>query len=163
MIKDMRKQPRFRTINNEGRQTGRNSRIRSRRLEKFTGQDRALAKQLDDICSSVSGREIENTVQLRTILSKIERGAESLGCRFKLALMDGFNGSPHYDEYTVDEFCIKAKRYLPADDDTFVEVMFVDGEPGDQYMLVWTDDDHEEITEFAQFLFDAPSDGRIGL
>ena len=51
MIKDMRKHPRFRTINNEGRQTGRSSRSRSRRLEKFTGQDRALAKQLDDICS----------------------------------------------------------------------------------------------------------------
>ena len=58
MIKDIRKHPRFRTINNEGRQTGRSSRSRSRRLEKFTGQDRALAKQLDDICSSVSGREI---------------------------------------------------------------------------------------------------------
>ena len=40
MIKDMRKRPRFMTIHNEGRQTGRNSRIRSRRLEKFTGQDR---------------------------------------------------------------------------------------------------------------------------
>ena len=51
MIKDLRKHPRFRTRTNEGRQTGRSSRIRSRRLEKFTGEDRALGKQLGDICS----------------------------------------------------------------------------------------------------------------
>ena len=155
MIKDMRKRPRFMTIHNEGRQTGRNSRIRSRRLEKFTGQDRALAKQLDDICSSVSGREIESPDQLRTILSRIERGAESLGCRFKLSLMDGVSGSPHYDEYTVDEFCVKARRWLKGS--TYLSVDFVDGEPGDQFMLCIHDyEDEDVMDECAQFIFDAP-------
>lgn len=155
MIKDLRKHPRFRTRTNEGRQTGRSSRIRSRRLEKFTGQDRALATQLDDICSSVSGREIENTDQLRTILSRIERGAESLGCRFKLSLMDGVNGSPHYDEYTVDEFCVKARRWLKGS--TYLSVDFVDGEPGDQFMLCLHDyEDDDVMDECAKFIFDAP-------
>ena len=162
MIKDMRKRLRFMTIHNEGRQTGRNSRIRSRRLEKFTGQDRALAKQLDDICSSVSGREIENTDQLRTILSRIERGAESLGCRFKLALMDGVSGSPHYEEYSVEEFCVKARRWLKGS--AYLSVDFVDGDPGDQFMLCIHDyEDEDVMDECAQFLFDAPSDiGRLG-
>ena len=155
MIKNMRKQPRFRTRTNERRQTGRSSRSRSRRLEKFTGQDRALAKQLDDICSSVSGREIENTDQLRTILSRIERGADGLGCRFKLSLMDGVNGSPHYDEYTVDEFCVKARRWLKGS--TYLSVDFVDGEPGDQFMLCLHDyEDDDVMGECAQFIFAAP-------
>lgn len=156
MIKDLRKQTRFRIINNEGRQTGLSSRSRSRRLEKFTGQDSALAKQLDDICSSVSGREIENTDQLRTILSKIERGAESLGCRFKLALMDGVSGSPHYEEYSVDEFCVKARRWLKGS--AYLSVDFVDGDPGDQFMLCIHDyEDEDVMDECAQFIFDAPS------
>ena len=155
MIKDIRKHPRFRTINNEGRHTGRNPRIRSRRLEKFTGQDRAIAKQLDDICSSVSGREIENPDQLRSILSRIERGADDLGCRFKLSLMDGVSGSPHYDEYTVDEFCVKARRWLKGS--TYLSVDFVDGEPGDQFMLCLHDyEDEDVMDECAQFIFDAP-------
>ena len=161
MIKDMRKHPRFITIHNEGRPTGRISRIRSRRLEKFTGQDRALAKQLDDVCSSVSGRDIENTDQLRTILSKIERSAESLGCRFKLTLLEGVSGSPHYDEYSVDEFCVKSRRLLKGS--SYLSVDFVDGEPGDQFMLCLHDyEDDDVMDECAQFIFDAPSSiGRL--
>ena len=161
MIKYIRKHTRFRTLTNEGRHTGLNPRIRSRRLEKFTGQDRALSKQLADLCSSVSGREIENTDQLRTILSKIEHGAEALGCRFKLTLLEGVSGSPHYDEYSVDEFCVKARRWLKGS--AYLSVDFVDGEPGDQFMLCLHDyEDEDVMDECAQFLFDTPSAiGRI--
>ena len=161
MIKGLRKHPRFRTRTNEGRQTGRSSRSRSRRLEKFTGQDRALSKQLDDICSSVSGREIENTDQLRTILSRIERGADGLGCRFKLTLLEGVSGSTHYDEYSVDEFCVKARRLLKGS--SYLSVDFVDGEPGDQFMLCIHDYEYDDVMdECAQFIFDAPSSiGRL--
>ena len=67
--------------------------------------------------------------------------------------MNGISGSPHYAEFTVDEFMVKASK-LFRDDSIYLSIDFVDGDPGDQYMLCIHDyDDPEAMEECAQFLF----------
>ena len=144
----------IRRINNEGIQTGRISR-KNAYVEKFTGSDLVLADKLDDLCRTEADKEFETVTSLKEALRKIERGADKLGCLFKLALMNGVTGSPHYDEYSVDEFCVKAKRWLR--DSTYLSIDFVDGDPGDMFMLCFHDyDDPDVMEECAQFIFDQP-------
>lgn len=128
-------------------------RNRRRRSESFAGSDRSLAKRVDDLCRSVSGTEIETADVLFRQLRTIERGASDLGLAFSLQVMNGISGSPHYAEFTVDEFMVKASKLL-RDDSIYLSIDFVDGAPGDQYMLCIHDyDDPDAMEECAQFLF----------
>lgn len=120
-------------------------------LERFTGKDRMLAKKLDDLCYKQADNIAEDVGDLKKILSAIESGAKDLGCDFHLLVMDGVNGSPHYGELTVDAFCDKAKDWMK---ESTISVDFVDGEPGDRYMLCFHGEKPDDIDECAQFLFD---------
>lgn len=124
------------------------------RNEKFSGRNYSLAERLDEVCADVQERAIFNVSDLRKILSTIERGADALGCSLRLHLLNDF--SSNSVEYSVRDFCKRCSEYLPSSDDTHLEVFWSGGEPGDQYILVWTDDDDEysNVTEFAQFIFE---------
>ena len=123
-----------------------------RRFEKSNGSTKD-AKTLDYICSRQSGIELDSELRLMKALKEISLGASKLGYKLKLSIMDGMSGSPHYKDMSVDAFCKKAKSWLR--DSTYLSVDYVDGDPGDQYMLCFHDyEDPDVMDECAQFIFE---------
>lgn len=123
-----------------------------RRFEKSNGSTKD-AKTLDYVCSRQSGLELDSELRLMKALKEISLVASKLGYDFKLSVMDGVSGSPHYKDMSVDAFCKKAKSWLR--DSTYLSVDYVDGDPGDQYMLCFHDyDDPDVMDECAQFIFE---------
>lgn len=133
MIKNVRKNNR----KNESRKSVKP--IRSRKLERMSSNDREVGKRLDDICKRQSERELERMSDVRRALKEIEKDAEKIGFKFSVS------------DHSVDEFC----KMFELEDDEFLEVAWIDGEPGDSYCLVsrsWDDDDRMELA--GDFYFD---------
>lgn len=140
-------------IHNEGLQRGRITR-RGRRYERgmvssAMGGSKSL-KEFDKICRKYSDVEAETKGDLGRILVGIEDDARKLGLAVSLEVMDGVNGSPHYNRVSVDEFMRKVVSPSWFDGQN-VSVDFVDGEPGDQYMLCFHGEDPDDISECASF------------
>lgn len=137
-------------IRNEGLQTGRVAR-RTRHFEKgMTTGSTSLLKEFDKICRKYSDVEAETKSDLGQILSKIEDDASKLGLSVMMQVMDGVNGSPHYNRVSIDDFM---KRVVSPSwfDGQNISVDFVDGEPGDQYMLCFHGEDPDDMSECASF------------
>lgn len=137
-------------IRNEGLQRGRVLR-RKRRFEKgMTTGGSELLKAFDKICRKYSDVEAETKSDLGQILSKIEDDASKLGLSVMMQVMDGVNGSPHYNRVSIDDFM---RRVVSPSwfDGQNISVDFVDGEPGDQYMLCFHGEDPDDMSECASF------------
>ena len=137
-------------IRNEGLQRGRVVR-RKRRLEKgMTTGGSEFLKEFDKICRKYSDVEAETKSDLGQILAKIEDDASKLGLSVTMQVMDGVNGSPHYNRVSIDDFM---RRVVSPSwfDGQNISVDFVDGEPGDQYMLCFHGEDPDDMSECASF------------
>jgi len=119
-------------------------------LKEFvTKNDARLGKELDDVCAKLTARELDSVQTLKEALRRIEDGADKLNCDFSLVVR-GDNG---YREISIDKLCDRAKDWLD-DGHTYLAVEWVDGEPGDEHMLVFRDwDDEDMVEECAQFMF----------
>lgn len=84
---------------------------------------------------------------MRKSLVDIAKKAFDLGCETYLQPVDG---GTRYAKKTVDEFCKYAEKYV--DDDSFFEISFTDGEPGDMFMITINDFDGN-FDGFADFIF----------
>ena len=62
----------------------------------------------------------------------------------------GSDNGAKYEKQDVDSFCKKAARYI--DDDTFIELSFIDDVPGNNYALTLNDYDGN-MEEFADLVF----------
>lgn len=112
--------------------------------------DELLGKALDDICHKESDKEIVSVLELKKALKNIEKGAKDLECDFNLS---PFNSGRIFN---VDEFCDKATKdwNLFDDENSYLEIFWVDGEPGDNYMLCLRDFDDEDVLDgLAEFIF----------
>jgi len=120
----------------------------TKKNERISSDDLELAYALDDVCRKQAEFGMDRVSMLRKSLKAIERGANDLGCSMYLQITD--NGA-RYAKQTVEEFLLKAKNFF-LDDDTFLEVTFIDGEPGNQFMLTFNDFDGN-CEECAEFIF----------
>lgn len=120
----------------------------TKKNERIYSDDLELAYALDDVCRKQAEFGMDSVSMLRKSLKAIERGANELGCAMYLQITD--NGA-RYAKQTVEEFLVKAENFF-LDDDTFLEVTFIDGEPGNQFMLTFNDFDGN-CEECAEFIF----------
>ena len=123
---------------------------RQKLLKEFvTKNDVRLGKALDDVCAKVAERELDSAKAIEKALRVIEKGAKDLNCDFSLVVR-GDNG---YREISIEELCDRAEDWLD-DGHTYISVEWVEGEPGDNYMLVFKDmEDDELMEECAKFMF----------
>ncbi len=134
MIKQVRKINR----KNESRRTTKPV-LATRKLEHMSSDDKEMGKRLDDICEKQRERELERMSDVRRALKEIEKDARKLGFDFKV------------NNHSVDEFC----DMYDLEDGEFLEVYWVEGEPGDNWALVsrsW--DDEERLDLAGDFYFD---------
>lgn len=153
MIRRSTKRPSRTLVHNEGLQRGRMPR-RGRRYERgmvsgAMGGSKSL-KEFDNICRKYADVEAETPRDLESILTGIERDAGKLGLAVSMEVMDGVNGSPHYNRVTIDDFVRKVVSPSWFDGQN-ISVDFVDGEPGDQYMLCFHGEDPDDMSECASF------------
>lgn len=114
-----------------------------RKNEEYRGT-RDIAEDLDEICRKESERELETERDVRRALYRIERAAGDMGVTFGLVA----NGRI----YTVDELVSRVAHNL---DSGYFEIMWIDGDDGDHYILVLRDwDEPDEVAEIAYFLFE---------
>jgi len=109
--------------------------------------DKELAYTLDDICRKHAEVGFESVDEMRKSLVDIEKKAFNLGCETYLQPVDG---GTRYTKKTVGEFCKYAEKYVY--DDSFFEITFTDGEPGDMFMITINDFDGN-FEGFADFIF----------
>ena len=111
-------------------------------------KNKELGYALDELCRKHAEVGFSSIDELRRALVDIRRGADKLGCRLMIQMVDS---GKRYRPVLVEDFCDNVERYL--DEDTFIEITFLDGEePGNQYMLTLNDyEDH--IEELADFIF----------
>lgn len=129
------------TVKKEGKSMRKTS---HRKFEEYHGS-RDIAEDLDEICWKESERELETERDVRRALYRIERAAGDMGVTFGL-VADG-------RIYTVDELISRVAHNL--DEGCYFEVMWVDGEDGEHYVLVLRDwDDPDVLEEIAYFLFE---------
>jgi len=120
----------------------------TKKNERVYSDDLELAYALDDVCRKQAEFGMDSVSMLRKSLKAIERGANELGCAMYLQITD--NGA-RYAKQTVEQFLVKAENFF-LDDDTFLEVTFIDGEPGNQFMLTFNDF-NGNCEECAEFIF----------
>lgn len=120
----------------------------TKKNERIYSDDLELAYALDDVCREQAEFGMDSVSMLRKSLKAIERGANELGCEMYLQITD--NGA-RYAKQTVEQFLVKAENFF-LDEDTFLEVTCIYGEPGNQYMLTFNDLDGN-CAECAEFIF----------
>ena len=114
--------------------------LRTRKFEGMSSDDREIGKRLDALCQRHSEREFETVKDACRALKAIEHDARKLGFDFKV------------NNKTVDMFCDS----IELEGDEYLEIMWIDGEPGDSYCLVVReyDDDDDRLELAGDFYFD---------
>lgn len=115
--------------------------------ERLESDDEDLGIALDKACKKHAEVGFASINELRQALNEIKRSANKLGCALLIQITD--NGA-RYEKQDVDSFCKKAARYI--DDDTFIELSFIDDVPGNNYALTLNDYDGN-MEEFADLVF----------
>ena len=134
---------------NKGECKMRNLRRQKLLKEFVTKNDVRLGKALDDVCAKVAERELDSAKAIEKALRVIEKGAKALNCDFSLVV----GGDRGHREISIEELCDRAEDWL-NDGHTYLSVEWVEGEPGDNYMLVFKDmEDDELMEECAKFMF----------
>lgn len=137
-------------INNFGLQRGNESRkFAARKTSVFRRRNESSARDIDDVFYKHSHVEAETERDLASLLHSIERDFNRMGLSFSLQVLNGMAG--HYATYSVDDFL---NRVMSPSwfDGANISVDFVDGEPGDSYMLCFHGEDPDDMEECAQFL-----------
>lgn len=112
--------------------------------------DKDLAYSLDDLCRKYAEVGFASIREMGRCLWEIAKGANKLGCDFKLQRVDG---GTRYRAEDINTFLGVAKRFLDPNSDDFFEITYIDGaDPGDHYLLTINDYDGN-IEEFAEFIF----------
>ena len=138
-------------INNKGMQRGNESRRLSlKKASELRRRDENVsARDIDDVFSKHSYVEAETPRDLSDLLHSIDRDLDKMGLRLYLQVLNGMSG--YYTTYSVDDFL--GKVVSPSwFNGSNIAVDFVDGEPGDQFMLCFHGEDPDDIEECAQFL-----------
>ena len=125
--------------------------MRNRKNERLIGRsDKDLAYSLDNLCKKYAEVGFASIEEMGECLWEIAKGANKLGCYFKLQRVDS---GTRYRLEDIDTFLKVAKRFLDTNSDDFFEITYMDGaEPGDQYLLTINDYDGN-MEEFAEFIF----------
>lgn len=111
----------------------------SRKFEGMSSDDREIGERLDAICEKHQDLELERMSDVRKVLKEIEKDARKLGFALEV------------NNHSVDEFC----DMYDLEDDEYLEIFWIDGEPGDEWALVSRSFDDEDKLELAgDFYFD---------
>lgn len=111
----------------------------TRKFEGMSSDDREIGERLDAICEKHQDLELEKMSDVRKVLKEIEKDARKLGFALEV------------NNHSVDEFC----DMYDLEDDEYLEIFWIDGEPGDEWALVsrsWDDDEKLELA--GDFYFD---------